>query len=319
MVYEAYSQSNGSANWGNIVLESAHAGCFYTDMSTGEWATQFCCGSGDCGNVQPGGVTYMAGSSDPGQVSKRGNGPKPSDGKLVKPLGSATAPLKKGAGASSTTTSTTSRTAKLRRSGKARRDIANNEPVCSDTSLTKYYECTDDAWAPSGPSCSTTSSTQYQKAGQQEQVSSVLHCNTGTDCGTAHWESMTLTETLTNDHTVTSTSTNGVEVSANAGFSFGQQGGIGFDVGGSVTYKNEWSKAIADSSGFSNATAKTTTNTYTMNPAAGTVGFISFTGTFDCTWQETECDGVKFSTERCKPVKTNDGYAAGDYMWVTLG
>ena len=221
LIYKDYSQGESTANWGNVVLEASRAGCFYTSMTGGQWATQFCCGSGDCGQVQPGDFITQA----KGKSSKR-EASTPEDrlagGHLVEPVGTATAPLKNstetGTKKSSTTESAAPANPIGKRSAKFRR--GDRSDLCQNDDLQEIFSCTDKEWAPEVTCKNVHKVKEYSKAAKQEQVTSAYLCGSAQTCAISHGTSVTLTNTVTNQHAVTNTQSNGMTITLEAGRKF---------------------------------------------------------------------------------------------------
>lgn len=341
LIYQAYSQQNYTANWGNVILETSRGGCFYAEMNGGQWASQFCCGNGDCGAVQPGSITTTASnafgsnsdtadnfavsqssnpkvssSNTPWGNSTANNSSLAASGTAVAPLGTATTILKNSTQTNSSTTGGPSSPASKRyiRPSKLRRD--SNENWCTNSDLTDTFSCVDYPWTPA-VNCGTAKPLKsYNKAAVQQQVTDAYFCGGVSACSITHGTSVTLTSTLTNEHSVTNSQSNSISVSIDAGVDILES----FDAGISTTYTHDWTKAIESSSSISNATAYMTTNTWSYSQVPGTYGYLWFTGTFNCELLEMTCNNQPVTVEKCVPATLSGSQEPeGDVGFVTIG
>ncbi|KAI9656645.1 MAG: hypothetical protein M1831_004555 [Alyxoria varia] len=172
--------------------------------------------------------------------------------------------------------------------------------------------------APEGPqiTCSKAepSGDPYTKAGKQEVDGNTLSCNGGEACGLMPAISVSVSDTVTNEHSTTITQSNGKSISATAGWQW-----LGPTATVTAGYNEEWSEAVGDSTSTSTDTAHTKTLTLNVQIMPGSKYNLWFTPTLNCQKMKMKCNDEDVEVEKCTPALNGEGNPEGEHGVMTIG
>ena len=152
----------------------------------------------------------------------------------------------------------------------------------------------------------------YTKSGGQIQLTDVLTCGSTSPCNQQIGKQISVSHTLTSQHSNTFTVSGGVAVSVEVGTDFI------IEAKSTVQVHAEVARSVEDSTGTSDTKTATTTINQVYSQVPGTSGYIWFTPTLNCQKKTMTCGQQGVEVEQCDPALLADGSQKGELGFTSV-